>query len=291
MRPHFFFIPAGAALSGAAAHGGFEHPVRVAVVVAAAGVGWGVGQLLNDVLDVEADRVDAPSRPAARGLLPAGPTLSVALLLGMLVSVAVGIAAPTGIALIPIAALLLVGYNAAKRLPVAGNIAHGALIAAAAGFGYLATPASVAVPVVWPTLGYVAAVAALYLQANYEKDRRGDQRAGYRTLAHVLGVRGSAVVRALLSVALVWVAAPSLLRHDLALVLAAVGCALVVASASLPLWLGTEAGSLRTYPLAMHGAAAMLLAPVASASAPLAGIALSISVVLTERARRRHPNP
>ena len=38
-----------------------------------------------------------------------------------------------------------------------------------------------------------AGVAALYLQANYEKDRIGDAQAGYRTLAHVLGVRGSDV--------------------------------------------------------------------------------------------------
>ncbi len=291
MRPHFFFIPAGATLSGAATRGAFDHPWRIALVVAAAGVGWGVGQLLNDVLDVDADRVDAPNRATVRGLLPVGPTLSVALLLGVLVAVAVGVAAPAGIVLIPVAVLLLIGYNGAKRLPLAGNVAHGALIAVAAGFGFLATPETASVAGAWPTLGYVAAVAALYLQANYEKDRRGDALAGYRTLAHATGVRGSAALRGLCSIGVLWLAVPGVLRSDSGAWIAAFGAGLVALSTVWPLRFGTEAASLRSYPLAMHGAAAMLLAPVGHVSPLLAAAAVFVSVILTERARRRHANP
>ena len=292
LRAHFFFIPAGAALAGSSARGGFEQPWRVAVVVVAAGVGWGVGQLLNDLLDVEADAVDAPGRASARGLLPPGPTLSVALALGVAVAAAVAIAAPSAMVLIPAAVLLLIGYNSAKKLPLLGNLAHGALVAVAAAFGFSATAAGdVSFGAAVPTLGYVGAVAALYLQANYEKDRRGDRLAGYRTLAHVLGVRGSAGVRALLSLAVVWVSAPSVLGSPSAVGFACLGGVLVVASAIGPLRWGSEAASLKSYPLSIHGAALMMLAPTAGVSLPLAIGAAVLALLLTERARRHHENP
>ncbi len=292
LRAHFFFIPAGAALAGSSARGSFEQPWRVALVVAAAGVGWGVGQLLNDLLDVEADAVDAPGRAAARGLLPPGPTLSVALALGIAVAAAVAIAAPAAIPFIPLAAVLLIGYNSAKKLPLLGNLAHGALVAVAAAFGFSATIAGdFAFTAAAPTLGYVAAIAGLYLQANYEKDRRGDRLAGYRTLAHVIGVRASAGLRAVLSLALVWVATPEVLVSPSAVGLACLGAALVAASAGGPLRRGSEAASLKSYPLSIHGAALMMLAPTAGVSLPLAIGVAALALVLTERARRHHENP
>ncbi len=292
LRAHFFFIPAGAALAGSSARGSFEQPWRVALVVVAAGVGWGVGQLLNDLLDVEADAVDAPGRASARGLLPPGPTLSVALVLGVAVAAAVAVAAPSATLLIPAAALLLIGYNSAKKLPLLGNVAHGALVAVAAAFGFFATmDGDFAFSAAAPTLGYVAAIAALYLQANYEKDRRGDRLAGYRTLAHVIGVRGSAALRALLSLALVWIAAPEVLVSQSAVGLALLGGVLVAASAVGPLRRGTEAASLRSYPVSIHGAALMMLAPTARVSLPLAVAVAALALLLTERARRQHENP
>ena len=86
LRLHYFALPAGASLAGSAIAPRLEEVWRVAAAAAAAGVGWGVGQLVNDLMDTEADAVDAPDRPAVRGLLPDGPTVLVAMVLGLVVA-------------------------------------------------------------------------------------------------------------------------------------------------------------------------------------------------------------
>src|SRR4051812_30802834 len=66
LRPHFFALSAIAALAGAAAVSRV-FSMRIAVAAAIAGLGWGVGQLLNDLLDRETDAVNAPDRAIVAG--------------------------------------------------------------------------------------------------------------------------------------------------------------------------------------------------------------------------------
>jgi 4-hydroxybenzoate polyprenyltransferase len=199
LRPHFFGLPAGAALAGGAAVGPSEVR-RVAVAAALAGLGWGVGQLLNDLLDREADSIDAPDRPAVRGALPEGPTMLIAMLLGLGVAVGTTLLHPSALWLALLASLLLLGYGYAKHWPLLGNLAHGALVATSTLIGAVAAapgfPAEDVIPRAAPVAGLVCGWAMVYLESNYEKDRRGDRAAGYVTLPQLVGLRWSAALRA-----------------------------------------------------------------------------------------------
>src|SRR5688572_4919362 len=128
LRPHYFVFPGAAALAGAAAAPRLEAPWRVALVAFATALSWGIGQLINDLIDVEADRIDAPDRAGVRGLLPEGPTVAVAMLLGLVVTIADAGADPSLLPLLLASALLLFAYHPAKTLPGLGNVAHGALM-------------------------------------------------------------------------------------------------------------------------------------------------------------------
>ncbi len=297
LRPHFFVFPAGAVLAGAASAGTVQAPVHVALAAVAAGLGWGVGQLVNDLLDIEADRVDAPHRPAPRGLLPEGPTIALALLLGIAVAVITVGAHAAMLWLVLTAVVLLLAYQPAKAHPGLGNLAHGALIGTAAVIGRAAAlpgdGLEATIRSVLPAALSCAAVAALYLQANYEKDRVGDAEAGYRTLAHVLGVRGSALLRGAGAVAFAWAVLHFCIVHGaVSIALLAVAVTASLGSALYAATRGTETASLAGYRWACHGTAAAMLA----LAAPLLGIAgsiaaLLVSVALTERAFSRAENP
>jgi 4-hydroxybenzoate polyprenyltransferase len=199
LRPHYFVFPGAAALVGAAAAPRVEAPWRVALVAFATALSWGIGQLINDLIDVEADRVDAPHRAGVQGLLPEGPTVAVAMLLGLVVTLAVAGADPSLLPLLFASALLLFVYHPAKTIPALGNVAHGALMSSVVALGFVAAvPSAPLFDSLVRAAGamlVVAILSATYLEANYEKDVLGDRAAGYRTLAHVIGLRASALVR------------------------------------------------------------------------------------------------
>lgn len=297
VRVHFFAYPAAAALAGAAAAPQIEAPVGVVIAGVCAALGWGVGQLINDLLDVAADRVDAPWRPGPRGLLPAGPTAAVALVLGVLVATTVAALHPRGVVLALTAIALLIVYQRAKSLPALGNVAHGAMVACAGAIGIAAAaPSQPLAPMLAqaaPTLLTIAGVAALYLQANYEKDVTGDTAAGYRTLAHVLGVRGSAALRVVATGALLLVAwRLSLLSTRASQALAGLALLSVLASAATALRHGTPRASLVGYRYAIHGTHAALLALAANTLSAIPCVALLVvGGALAERAFAASDNP
>jgi geranylgeranylglycerol-phosphate geranylgeranyltransferase len=293
-RVHFFAIPVGAALAGAAAAHGVDESWRVLLAVAAAGLGWGGGQLLNDLLDTSADGLDAPHRPAVRGALPAGPTLLVAIGLGLVVSLTVLLIHPAGYLLALTASLLLLSYGYARRAPLFGNLAHAALVATAACIGAAAARPDLALSEclgqTWHRAALCGGWAALYLEANYEKDLRGDRAAGYVSLAHLLGVRWSAAVRACCALLLAWAALPSLAGSPERIAFA-VSTLLVLVSTAQPLRSGSESAALRGYRFAVHGANLGLLSLGMSVSPGAAVACMVVSIALTERAFGKSENP
>ena len=294
-RPHFFAFPMGAALAGAASQQPPLSAVRLSLALAGAALGWGVGQLLNDVFDREADAIDAPERPGVRGLLPTVPTLSVAVAVGLLVAAVVVMLHPRGW-LLGLCAMVLIGtYNLFKRIPLLGNVSHGLVMSLACliGAAAVAPQESLWALVVRARLPLALTFlwAGLYLAANYEKDRRGDAAAGYWTAAHVLGVRGSAVVRAGFALGIFAVAMMGYsdwwTRSGLA-----VSVALVLLSSAQSWRGGDEAAALRGYRAAVHGGAFGMLSLGASAVSPLVLVGLLLfSGALTEAAFRRTDNP
>jgi 4-hydroxybenzoate polyprenyltransferase len=296
LRPHFFVFPAGAALVGASGAPYLVDGWRVVVAAVAAGLGWGVGQLLNDLLDIEADAIDAPHRPSVRGLLPLGPTAAVALGLAVLVTAATLVVHSYAAPLAALAAILLGLYAPAKRVPLLGNLAHAALVATAALIGRAAAmPDQSLLAIAESGLGdcsWAGAVAALYIEANYEKDRVGDARAGYRTLAHVLGVRQSALLRSIAALLLAILALRfGFARGVVGATLLVLGVSSTLGSTAVALLRGNERAALAGYRFAIHATAALMLTPVARLSAPVALVLAVLSVLLVERAFQLSSNP
>ena len=297
LRPQFFALPAGAALAGAATASAAAPSWRVIAAAAAAAAGWGVGQLLNDLVDRSADAIDAPDRPAVRGLLPEGPTVMVAASLGTAVAICTVLVHPTGALLAASAIVLLLAYDAAKPLPLAGNLVHGALIANAALIGAAAAladqPLRGVIERSWLVALLAGAWAAVYLEANYEKDRVGDAHAGQRTLPQVVGLRASALVRAAAAAAIAVAAARSqAFSGSIGRIAWWAALALLAISALRVAVTPTERAALSSYRFAVHAATVGMLA-LGSATLGEAGtaVAILIAVTLTERAFHRTPNP
>jgi geranylgeranylglycerol-phosphate geranylgeranyltransferase len=297
LRPQFFALPAGAALAGAASAAPAAASPRVLLAAVAAAAGWGVGQLLNDLIDRAADSIDAPDRPAVRGLLPDGPTVLVAATLGAAVAVCTVLVHPLGIVLAATATALLLSYDAAKPIPIAGNLVHGALIANAALIGGAAARPEDSLLVViektWVLALLAGGWAAVYLQANYEKDRVGDAHAGQRTLAQVVGLRASATLRATAAIAIVIAAVRThALSHTFARAALWGAFGLLSISAIRVSLRPTEQTALAQYRYAVHAATLGMLALGSAALGTAATIvAMLVAVALTERAFRRSANP
>ena len=295
LRPHFFALSSIAALAGAAAVSR-EVSTRVVVAAVIAGLGWGVAQIVNDLLDREADVVNAPDRAIVAGRLPAGPTLLVAFSLGVTLAVGTALLHPQAWLLAIAAAILVVFYNAAKRWPLGGNVALGVLMTVAFAIGAAAAhPPSLADALAgaWKNALLVAAVAAWYLEANYEKDRPGDRAAGYVTLATLIPIRASAALRAVAMIAIAWGAfAIGALGDPVSQ--STMGAAVLVGLASTvaPLARDTDEAALGAYRAAVP---ASMLAMLALA-APLLGrggttLVLVLALALVWAAFRRSPNP
>jgi 4-hydroxybenzoate polyprenyltransferase len=296
LRPHFFALSGVAALAGASSVATVLTP-RIALGAFIAGLGWGVGQLVNDLLDRETDVVNAPDRAIVAERLPAGPALACALVLGVGLAVATAMVHPRAWVLALAAALLILFYNGAKYIPLLGNLALAMLMAVAAGIGALsalgpAAPWSDARGLA-STLPLVSAIAAWYLQSNYEKDRRGDLAAGYRTLAVLLSVRQSGIVRAV-SIVVIALAAnathslPDPISQSTMLVAALVG----IASTLRPISQNTDEAALRSYAVSVTASILSML----SLAAPLLSrwgttLVLILSLTLVSAAFRRSPNP
>lgn len=286
LRPHYFVFPGAAALAGAAAAPSVHVLSSVVIVSIATALSWGIGQLINDLVDVEADRIDAPHRAGVRGLLPEGPTVAVAILLAVVVTIAVASVGPLALGLLAVSALLLLAYHPAKMVPGLGNVAHGALMGSVAALGFVsaapdALEKSVSVSAI------VAVLAAVYLEANYEKDAAGDRAAGYRTLAHVLGLRGSALMRLVLGLGTLWLA-----RHFLSTPasegLALASGVLLVVSVTLAFLARALVGyrfAVHATTLAFSALAAPLLGTIGSA------VFVGAASLLTEHAFLTSKNP
>jgi 4-hydroxybenzoate polyprenyltransferase len=193
LRFHFAPISLAAGLAGMVVAPRSATPASIVVGVAVCAFGYGIGQVINDFADREADAVNAPDRPFVTGELHPARSLAVASgsLVAMLVAAAVVAPAVDLWVLVALAGHLL--YAATKRLPLVGNLVNGAdlavftLIGAAAAAperGWLDVPSPVLV-----TAGLIALAFTGFSVIAYFKDISGDRAAGYNTLPVALGAR------------------------------------------------------------------------------------------------------
>jgi len=156
-------------------------PRSVLLLAAAAMAAASYGNVVNDMLDVESDRVSHPDRPLANGAmtLRAAAFLAAALALGSLACAAAASTFHATAALIPIALLTMYSIYF-KRTRVVGNIVVAALTGYALLFGSLPRPET--------KILFAPALLAILLNFCREvvkdvQDAEGDRAAGWATSA------------------------------------------------------------------------------------------------------------
>ena len=154
------------------------------------------GNVLNDVMDVDRDRINHPNRPLPAGLIKTRSALFVALGC-FLTSVAFALTLTSAqIVVFGVATLLLFVYSVRlSSIPLGGNLAVSFTVALSIPFGALDHTLTTAVFVA-SGFAFLATLAREIMKDI--QDLKGDEATGARTLAAVLGQeKGFTMVRLL----------------------------------------------------------------------------------------------
>lgn len=152
------------------------------------------GNVLNDYLDVEADRINRPDRVLVRGALSRKTALRLVIafnLIALITAMAVSWSL-TGIALLTIA--LLVAYNfRLKKVPVLGNMTVALLAGMTFVTGGFAVAPDFAFRFPGPLVGTIFAFLFHLVREIIKdvQDTDGDRKAGWNSLALKVGARRS----------------------------------------------------------------------------------------------------
>ncbi len=164
------------------------------------------GNIVNDLVDIEVDRVNRPDRVLVRGALSKRYAIALAVLVNIaavLLALAVNLTVTT-VALVVIALLLL--YNLwLKRVPLVGNVVIAALGGLTFMTGGFAIDYVMALTLPGPL---IPAAYAFFFHLVREiikdvEDIEGDRRVGIKTLPQVIGMQNSLSLALLLFLILV----------------------------------------------------------------------------------------
>jgi geranylgeranylglycerol-phosphate geranylgeranyltransferase len=209
-----------------AAYGGGAAMPNALLLILAGIAATAYGNVINDVLDVETDRVSHPSRPLVAGVMSVGAAVAYSATLAVM-SIAFAAAASlfhATAALIPLTLLTIYSVRL-KRTRLAGNLAVAALTAYALLFGSL--PHS--------SVKILLAPALLAFLLNFCRevvkdiqDAEGDKAAGFKTTADIPRpkIRLLLIFAGCAHLAAMW--APSLVLGDFGMVYTGVCVAAVL---------------------------------------------------------------
>ncbi|RKX26817.1 MAG: hypothetical protein DRP45_02575 [Candidatus Zixiibacteriota bacterium] len=155
------------------------------------------GNIVNDMVDVEIDRINRPSRVLVRGTISMKTARNMAIALN-LIAVVLSLVVSLPVAMMALVAIaLLLVYNLwLKKVPVVGNIAVALLAGLTFLTGGLAVDPALAFRLPGPLIPFVFAFF-MHLVREIVKDVQdieGDRRAGVVTFPQVIGVSGSLLV-------------------------------------------------------------------------------------------------
>lgn len=185
MRVYLFFLSGMAGYAGVAYAGGtvaFDTMLILLVVF----LGWGVNQVINDILGLKEDRINAPHRPLVTGELPLKAAIIISALLfvaGLTITVLINIHA---IWLYLVVFALNMIYEYAKGIPLLGNLVFGLLMPITFVYGYMCAGGEF---IDQSLLGvYLAFFLANFSLCffTYYKDYEGDKNAKKKTLVVLL---------------------------------------------------------------------------------------------------------
>jgi geranylgeranylglycerol-phosphate geranylgeranyltransferase len=202
IRPSNFVIAFASIFVACLLAGGTMAVLAPMVAAALAGgmIGAG-GMVINDLFDIEIDRINKPDRPLPAGLISRKSALFVYALLSI-IGIVLNFFTSTAALIIAVAAVpMIFAYSAfLKRTPLLGNL----LVAFLTGLAFLYGGA--AVGRIDATV--MPAVLAFLINAGREvikdmEDREGDALLGARTLPIVYGMRTASIVATILLAALI----------------------------------------------------------------------------------------
>lgn len=135
MRPYLFFISGMAGCLGIVFSGVPLSMNRVIYILSVVFLGWGVNQVINDLLGLKEDRINAPHRPLVTGALP----INTAILFSMSLFVLGGFITYTlnkqALILYFLVFALNIIYEYSKSIPLLGNVVFGLLLAPCVYYG------------------------------------------------------------------------------------------------------------------------------------------------------------
>ena len=181
LRPSNALMASVAVVLGAWMSGSFLQWHAIAVLSIVTFFATGFGNVINDVIDVETDRISHPSRPIPSGKMSRRAAIVYSILLALFSITAAGIIAPLyGIAAFVPLLLLTLYALFLKGTPLIGNVIVSVLVAYALLFGSLEAPML--------RILVVPALLAMLLNFSREiikdiQDREGDRTAGITTTA------------------------------------------------------------------------------------------------------------
>lgn len=186
MRVYMFFLSGMAGYAGVAWAGGAS-VLNTIAILGVVFIGYGVNQVVNDILGLKEDRINAPHRPLVTGELSLRAAIIISALLfviGLIVTAYLSIHA---IWLYLAVFSLNILYEYAKGVPIAGNVIFALLMPITffygiqcAGGNVLADPAFFALALAFFLINF----SMCYF--TYYKDYEGDKAAGKKTLVVLL---------------------------------------------------------------------------------------------------------
>ena len=248
VRIHNLLLAAAGVLAGGwIALGALQTP-NVLALAAVAAVGFGTaGNVLNDIWDQAADRVNRPGRerPLAAGRVTRG-TADLCAAGGALVGLGAAALVNGTAVLVGVAAfVVLVLYSPVlKRRGVLGNLAVALVAGLPLVYGAIAVGHTEAGIVPWILAAWIHLVREIVKDID---DQAGDRTLGRRTVPLVLGTRRASVVAAGLAAAFVPVslALPARAHYHGAYFLIALFAQLVVLAVASRLFTGRTQGNSR----------------------------------------------
>ncbi len=194
-RPHFFYVSGAAGLTGMMLAYGDPPTWKAVTTFLICFFSYGLIQALCDTFDLETDRINAPFRPMVTGELPVRTMWFVlgSLLAG--VAVLFYFINPLMLGFQAVALAFSFTYNRMKRIPNAGPIWNGIIVATLPFLGALGVSEIDTVtgfPLeLYVFAGLVCFVYAGFVLTGYFKDVEGDSRTGYRTAPVYYGIRAA----------------------------------------------------------------------------------------------------
>lgn len=168
----------------------------------AAAMSAGAGNVINDIFDVETDRINRPERPLPSGLLRRGEARVFYCLINLLALIsALFVSMPVLLIVIASQVLIFLYSFRLKSVPLAGNVSVAFLTALTVIFGAIAAGGSLGAAI-------IPAVFAFFINLIREivkdiEDMEGDRRNGVLTLPIKYGVRSAKALSLVLGAVLI----------------------------------------------------------------------------------------